>query len=125
MTQSPAVVKVTVPEAVTLQALPSPAENVTAPPRALACTVYGAPLYVGLLGVEVKTMFCEAWPTANGITRCGAALYCELPAWFAAIVQVPTPVKSNVLPAPRTHTVGERLLYTTGLPDPPPEAETV
>ena len=61
MMQSPAAVNVTLPVELTPHAtLDGSAENVTGPPAAVAWTVYGAPLYVGLLGVVVIAIFCEA-----------------------------------------------------------------
>ena len=66
MMQSPAAVKFTVPPEDTVHAwLDESAENVTAPPDAVACTVYYGPLYVGLLGCVLNTIFCGSWLTVN------------------------------------------------------------
>ena len=117
--------KLTVPVGLTLHAtLAGFAENVTAPPGAVAWMMY-TPRYVGLVGVVVNRMDCEAAPTENAMNRSDGGLYREFPAWFAAMVQVPTPVKLNVPPEPCAQTAGERLLKATGLPEAPPVAEAV
>src|SRR5580704_9098998 len=71
-------------------------------------------------------MCCDAWPTENdGMTCCGALLYCAFPDWFATMVHRPTPVMRNVLLLMRAQTLGERLLNTIGIPDRPPLAVTM
>ena len=62
-------------------------------------------------------IFCWAWK---------AAWYLSFPAWLASMTQVPGWLKATVAGPDREHTaaLGESTVKVTGLPDPPPRADT-
>jgi hypothetical protein len=63
----------------------------------------------------------------TSLVTCAAAAKATLPAWLAAMVQVPTvtPVTVEPLVPLTVHTLGVLLLKMTGLPESPPVAVTV
>src|SRR3954449_11405092 len=89
----------TLPLSVQIPALDGSRLKTTARPELeVAVTVYGGSALSTCGAVEVKVIVCEPLPTANDCWTVVAARYVPLPAWFALMRHVPTPIIDTVDP---------------------------